>query len=75
MDYTDLIRIYIQPECLKEEGIEAQAKKLGDRVEILRGLFWLRRDYRKEALIRKTPGLATEHLTGYFEISQRYTTN
>ena len=72
MDHEDLIHTCTDPECLKEEGIEAQTEERGDRIHVLCGLCGRRRDYPKEALNRESTALVAENLRGYFEVTKRY---
>ena len=72
MDHADLIYTCTDPECLKEEGVEALTEERGDRVHVQCGLCGRRRDYPKEALNRESTTLVTESLRGYFKVAKRY---
>ena len=72
MDYPDLIHTCTAPDCLKEEGIEAQVEERSDRIEVLCGLCGRRRDYPAEALNRESPALVAENLRGYFAVTERF---
>ena len=72
MDHTALIHACTDPECLKEEGVEALTEERGDKIHVLCGLCGRRRDYPTEALNRKSPALVAEHLRVYFEVTERY---
>ncbi len=74
MDYTDLIHTCTDPQCLEEEGAEAQCEERGDRIHVLCGLCGRRRDYPVEALNRESPALVAENLRGHFTVVERYVT-
>ena len=74
MDYTDLIHTCTAPECLDEDGIEAQVEERGDWIEVLCGLCGRRQSYPAEALNRESPALVAENLRGYFAVAERYET-
>ena len=72
MYHADLIHTCTDPECLKEEGVEALTEERGDRIHVICGLCCRRRDYPTESLNRKSPALVAENLRGYFEVARRY---
>lgn len=72
MDYTDLIHTCTAPECLNEDGLEAQVEERGDLIEVLCGLCGRRRTYPAKALDRESPDLVDEYLRGYFAVVERY---
>ena len=75
MDYTDLIHICTDLECLKAEGIEAQTEEQGDVIQVRCGLCGRIREYPKEALDRESTALIEENLRGYFRVEERYVKN
>lgn len=72
MHHTELIHTCTNPECLKEEGAEAQTEERGTRVHVLCGVCGRRRDYPTDALNRESLTLVAEDLRGYFEVAERY---
>lgn len=74
MDYTGLIHTCTNPDCLEEDGIEAQVEERGDRIEVLCGLCGRRRNYQAEALNRESPALVAQNLQGFFAVTERYAT-
>ena len=75
MDYTDLIHVCTDPQCLEEEGVEAQCEEREDRIHVLCGLCGRRHDYPAEVLNRESLALVAEHLRGHFKVVERYPTS
>ena len=74
MEYTDLIHNCTAPECLDEDGIEAQIEERDDLIDVLCGSCGRRRSYPAEALNRESPDLVAENLRRYFAVAERYET-
>ena len=71
MDHFNLIHTCLNPECLKEEGIEAPAEEQGDIILVLCGLCGRKRDYPKQSLNRESLDRVTENLRGFFAVAER----